>query len=177
VDHRLTPEQLVAFLEAMRAAYPQHYALVATLAYTGLRFCHASALRWEDWDEPAGVLRVVRKHFRGKVGPVSRKKRAPKEYPVEPELAQVLRDHRARLRGAQAQAPKGEVGEVGKVGAAGWMFPSAEGTLRTPNSLDRAWARCLKQAGITKRFTVHGRATRSPISYVGRTWTRWSAGR
>jgi hypothetical protein len=39
---------------------------------------------------------------------------------------------------------------------AGWMFPSAEGTLRTPNSLDRAWAKCLRQAGITKRFTVHG---------------------
>jgi integrase len=149
----LTPEQLVAFLEAMRGAYPQHYALVATLAYTGLRFCHASALRWEDWDEQAGVLRVVRKHFRGKVGAVSRKKRAPKEYPVEPELAQVLRDHRARLLGAQAQATERGGGEGGE---AGWMFPSAEGTLRTPNSLDRAWARCLKQAGIAKRFTVHG---------------------
>jgi hypothetical protein len=36
------------------------------------------------------------------------------------------------------------------------MFPSAEGTLRTPNSLDRAWAKCLRQAKITKRFTVHG---------------------
>ena len=36
------------------------------------------------------------------------------------------------------------------------MFPSAEGTLRTPNSLDRAWARCKQIAGITKRFTVHG---------------------
>jgi integrase len=147
----LTPEQLVAFLEAMRGAYAQHYALVATLAYTGLRFCHASALRWEDWDEQAGVLRVVRKHFRGKVGPVSRKKRAPKEYPVEPELAQVLRDHRVRLLGAQGTERGG-----GDGGEAGWMFPSAEGTLRTPNSLDRAWARCLKQAGITKRFTVHG---------------------
>src|ERR1044071_8011949 len=39
---------------------------------------------------------------------------------------------------------------------AAWMFPSAEGTLRTPNSLDRAWAKCLKHAKITKRFTVHG---------------------
>src|SRR6185436_11010324 len=39
---------------------------------------------------------------------------------------------------------------------AGWMFPSTEGTLRTPNSLDRAWARCKQIAGITKRFTVHG---------------------
>lgn len=36
------------------------------------------------------------------------------------------------------------------------MFPSAEGTLRTSNSLDRAWGKCLQQAEITKRFTVHG---------------------
>jgi integrase len=144
-SNSLTPEQLVAFLEAMRSHYPQHYALVATLAYTGLRFCHASALRWEDWDEQAGVLRVVRKHFRGTVGPVSRKKRAPKEYPVEPELAQILRDHRERLQHAEAKGIE-----------EGWMFPSAEGTLRTPNSLDRAWAKCLEHAGITKRFTVHG---------------------
>lgn len=93
----LTPEQLIAFLEAMRASYPQHYALVATLAYTGLRFCHASALRWEDWDEQAGVLRVVRKHFRGEVGAVSRKKQSPKEYPVEPELTEILKQQRQRL--------------------------------------------------------------------------------
>jgi integrase len=40
---------------------------------------------------------------------------------------------------------------------AGWMFPSTEGTLRrAPNSLDRAWAKCLKRAKITKRFTVRG---------------------
>lgn len=141
----LTPEQLIAFLEAMRTNYPQHYALVATLAYTGLRFCHASALRWEDWDEQGGVLRVVRKHFRGEVGPVSRKKQAPKEYPVEPELADILKQQRKLLLEAQAPGL-----------ADGWMFPSAEGTLRTTNSLDRAWTKCLKLAGVTKRFTVHG---------------------
>ncbi len=129
----------------MRTHYPQHHALVATLAYTGLRFCHASALRWEDWDEESGVLRVVRKHFRGEIGPVSRKKQAPKEYPVEPELTEILREHRQRMLREQAKGLEG-----------GWMFPSTEGTLRTPNSLDRAWARCLKHATITKRFTVHG---------------------
>lgn len=112
----------------------------------------------------AGVLRVVRKHFRGKVGPVARKKRAPKEYPVEPELTQILRDHRERL--FQDEARRIEEG---------WIFPSAEGSLRTPNSLDRAWSQCLRHAKITKRFT--GCATRSPISYVGRMWMRWSAGR
>jgi len=129
----------------MRTNYAQHYALVATLAYTGLRFCHASALRWEDRDEEAGVLRVVRKHFRGEIGPVSRRKQAPKEYPVEPELTEILREHRQRMLREQAKGLE-----------AGWMFPSTEGTLRTPNSLDRAWVKCLKHAKITKRFTVHG---------------------
>src|SRR5262245_61280648 len=104
----------------MRTTYPHHHALVATLAYTGLRFCHASALRWEDWDEEAGVLRVVRKHFRGEIGPVSRKKQAPKEYPVEPELAEILNQQRKRLF-------PDHVGAV-----EGLMFPSAERTLRTP---------------------------------------------
>jgi integrase len=86
----LSPAQLAAFLTAMRTHYPQHYALVVLLAYTGLRFCHASALHWDDWDDEAGgVLRVSRKQVRGKVGSVTRKKRAPKEYPVEPELAEI----------------------------------------------------------------------------------------
>ena len=66
-------------------------------------------------------------------------------YPVEPELAEILRAHRERLLQTNAKGL-----------AEGWMFPSAEGTLRTPNSLDRAWAKCLKHAEITKRFTVHG---------------------
>jgi integrase len=47
----LLPEQLVQFLAEMERRYPQHYPLTATLALTGLRFCHASALRWEDFDE------------------------------------------------------------------------------------------------------------------------------
>jgi integrase len=64
----LSPAQLAAFLTAMRTRYPQHYALVVLLAYTGLRFCHASALHWQDWEEAGGVLRISRKQVRGKVG-------------------------------------------------------------------------------------------------------------
>ena len=141
----LSPEQLAAFLMAMRTHYPQHYGMVVTLAYTGLRWCHASALRWEDYDENAGIIRVERKQVRGEVGAVSRKKRAPKEYPVEPELAEILKWHRQRLLKEQAPGL-----------SAGWMFPSSIGTLRTPNSLDRAWVRCLTEAEIKHRFTVHG---------------------
>jgi len=141
----LSAEQLVAFLTAMRTHYPQHHAMVVLLSYTGLRWCHASALRWEDYDEKAGIIRIERKQVRGEVGPVSRKKRAPKEYPVEPELAEILKWHRQRLLKEQAPGL-----------AAGWMFTSSAGTLRTPNSLDRAWVRCLKEAKIVHRFTVHG---------------------
>src|SRR5512147_1712990 len=36
------------------------------------------------------------------------------------------------------------------------MFPSKTGTLRSPNSVDAAWSKCLAKAGITKRFTLHG---------------------
>ena len=46
----LEPEELAGFLTAMKAEAPQHWGLSVLLAYTGLRFCHASALRWEDWD-------------------------------------------------------------------------------------------------------------------------------
>ncbi|TMQ17791.1 MAG: phage integrase family protein [Deltaproteobacteria bacterium] len=94
---------------------------------------------------------------RSAIGPVSRKKRAPKEYPVEPELAEILRAHRQRMLREQAKGLE-----------AGWMFPSTRGTLRTPNSLDRAWENSLEHAEITKRFTVHGlRYTFTHYSTVG----------
>ena len=141
----LTPGQLGALLGAMERLYPHHHALVATLAYTGLRFCHASALRWEDVDEQAGVLRIARKNIRGRIGPVSRRKRAPREYPLHPELARILREHRHRMLAKQAKGLE-----------EGWMFPSANGKARTHTGLQKAWAACLKAAEIKERFTIHG---------------------
>jgi len=68
---------------------------------------------------------------------VSRKKRAPSVIPVEPEQARL----------AAAKAPGF---------SQGWMFPSDTGTLRTPNTMDRAWAKCLDAAKVKHRFTVYG---------------------
>jgi integrase len=141
----LEPDELAAFLSAMRAEFPHHWGLSVLLAYTGLRFCHASALRWEDWDRDRGLIRVLRKQVRGKVAPVTRKKQAPREIPVEPELAAALDEHRAMLLADQAPGL-----------AEGWMFPSSAGTLRVPNSLYKAWRRCMEVTGIERRFTVHG---------------------
>jgi len=46
-------------------------ALAATLALTGLHFCHATALRWEDFEEERAILRIERRQLRGRVGPVT----------------------------------------------------------------------------------------------------------
>lgn len=91
------------------------------------------------------MIRVVRKNIRGRVGPVSRKKKALPVYPIHPELAEILREHRRRL--LEDQAPGVD---------SGWVFPSATGGLRTPSGLWKAWRACLKESKIADRFTVHG---------------------
>ena len=141
----LASDELARFLWAMREGYPHHLALTAVLAFTGLRFCHASALQWDDWDEENEVIYVKRKQVRGRVGKVSRKKRAPRQLPVEPELAMILREHRQLMLAQQAPG----LGD-------GWIFPSKVGTLRAPSSLYKAWERCLEAAEIDRRFTIHG---------------------
>lgn len=142
----LTPGELSQFLDVMRREYPRNYALTVTLAFTGLRFCHASALKWDDIDEGRGVIRVQRKNVRGHVGPVSRRKRAPRELPLGPELASILREHRRAL--VERQAPGLDDG---------WCFPGLTGALRTPGSLWKAWQGCMASIGMAdQRFTVHG---------------------
>jgi integrase len=144
-ENALRPEQLQALLDAFKEKAPQHYGLVAVQAFTGLRFAHASALKWEDVDYEAGVIHVRRRQVRGDVGPVSRRKRAPRRYPLAPELAEILRWHRRQL--LETQAPGFEEG---------WMFPSSSGTLRASSSVQKAWKVCCEAAGITGRFTPHG---------------------
>jgi len=95
----LSPDQLGRFLAAMKAdsLYSRNYALTVMLAFTGLRFCHASALKWEDIDFELGVIRIARRQVLGQVGPVSRKKRAPRELPLPSALAEILKEHRRWL--------------------------------------------------------------------------------
>lgn len=145
VPNSLMPDELCSFLDFMRERYPHHFGLSVLLAYTGLRFCHASAVRWEDWDQDAQLIRVVRKQVRGRVGPVTRKKQAPREIPVDPELGDVLLEHRAWMEVNQWPGRD-----------SGWMFLSSAGTLRAQSGMAKAWRRCLDAAGITRRFTVHG---------------------
>ncbi|MCG8424191.1 MAG: site-specific integrase [Proteobacteria bacterium] len=141
-ENAFTPEELMRFLALMREHYPQHYGLVATLAFTGLRFCHVSPLMWADIDFDAKTITIRRKQVKGVIGPVSRKKRALRTYSMSPKLAEILKWHRSESPGL----PKA------------WVFPSCEGKLRrgASSSLSRAWSKCLDLSGIQRRITVHG---------------------
>lgn len=61
----LTPAQTAAFLAEMRRTYPQWYAMCVLGFLTGLRFSTLSALRWEDVDTTADVIRFVHSQYRG----------------------------------------------------------------------------------------------------------------
>jgi integrase len=137
----LSASELARVIEAMQRRSFQSYALCLTLALTGLRKGEATALRWVDLDYEAGIIRVVRSQWRGMVGtPKTGKART---VPMTTELATVLREQQRRL----AESP---------LGKEGWVFPGRNGGVIAMNALRTALATALKQAGIGRRFTVHG---------------------
>lgn len=71
----------------MKTKHPQH--------------CHATALRFDDVDAVKQVSNVRRKQVRGKVGTISRKKKAPNEIPVAKEILDVIRWHRQTMLAAR----------------------------------------------------------------------------
>lgn len=142
----LSAAELGRFLEAAQQHTPQWHAFFLVLAFTGLRFGEASALRWEDIDESAGVLRVERAHWKGKLD--TTKTGRTRVVPLTSMVLQALRAHRARLLKAQ---------HVGL--ADGWVFPSRQRgqfALMHNTAPRNAIAKCCAKAGISHRFTVHG---------------------
>lgn len=139
----LSAEELGRVLDWVKAKAPQHYPLVATLALTGLRIGEASALKWEDIEEEAGLIRVRRAHWRGRVSTTKTGK--TRSVPLVPELSVVLREHHRRL--VVEKAPG--LGE-------GWMFPSSVGKLHSKEMLRGPLRKALKDVGIERRFTIHG---------------------
>jgi integrase len=115
-----------------------------TSACTGQRFCHVTALQWGDIDFEENLIRFRRKQVRGVVGPISKKKPAPKETPLLPELAQTLRDHKARME---------KLGYPVDVEA--WVFVSRKLTLKQTSSLFTAIRNSEKAAKVTAHVTSH----------------------
>lgn len=141
----VTAQQLGRFLASLRRHNPSDHAIVTAMAFTGLRFCHVAGWKWEDIDEKRGVVHIRRRIYATKEGPISKKKRAPRETALDPALMNILKAHRERLLRAQAKGLE-----------AGWVFPSRNGKARQLSSLVHSWVPATKDAGITARFTPHG---------------------
>jgi hypothetical protein len=65
--------------------------------------------------------------------------------PISKELTKLLGDRRAQLVAQQAPGL-----------SEGWVFPTSEGTLMAHSALTKPLKTALKEAGIEKRFTIHG---------------------
>ena len=139
----LTETELAALLEAFRNHQPRHFPLVFTIALTGLRMGEATALKWKDMDQEAGIIRVRRAHYRGRIKEIKTKR--PRIVPLPEELALVLMDWRHQMLASQHPGLK-----------EGWCFPSNKGKPRSSNVMTKPMRICIKKAKISKRVTIQG---------------------
>lgn len=146
----LTPEEVPAFLAAMRKLYPQHHAFTVLLFATGLRPSSLRPLRrrgpTSDVDWSKGELKVRRSHTRKQTVMEATKTGKRQTIPLPPQLLEVLRWHVDLLDGERAESDL--------------LFPSETGGLRSTSTLDKVFRKVAKAAGIRKRLTPRsGRRT------------------
>ena len=120
------------------------HAAAATQAFTGLRWGELSALKWEDYEVDAHVLRIRRAVSDGQVRSITKTEKA-RTVGVPEVLAGILRIHRERLIKEQHSGV-----------SSGLMFPSKRGTPLGSGRISDALRACCEKAGITRRFTSHG---------------------
>lgn len=123
-------------LRALLAAVPKPWLPIVTMmAFTGLRWGEASALRWEDLDLARGLVKVRRSNWKGRAL-TPKTERSVRTVPLPVELGAVF-----------ATVPKRR--------RRGWLFPTKEGELHRGTPLrDVLDAACVR-AGVT-RITTHG---------------------
>jgi integrase len=143
-SNHLTAEELRIVLEIVERRWPELHLMTEVLAFTGLRWGEVSALKWDDIDEAAGLIRVRRGNWKGIEVP-STKTRKVRTVPLLPHLIEGLREQRRRLIAAQHRGPE-----------AGWVFPAPDGGLHKGYPLQKPLKRALAEAGISRRVTVHG---------------------
>lgn len=111
----LTAEEMSRFLDVLREDFPQWYAIVFTQFATATRFGEVSALRWEDVDEPRGVIYVRRSHWRTRID--TTKTGDEREVVLTDELRDEWRQTLLRMQHRHLHR--------------GWIFPSRKGSRTT----------------------------------------------
>lgn len=160
-QHRTpTLDEMAQIREHYREHHPHLYALLMTMLITGMRFAHASMLRWEDIDEGNGWITPRRSRDKEEVpttGPRNADESSPSRrrlrtvsaplaptkpvrarVPLTPVLRDILRAHRQWCVGAQ---PRGF--------SDGWTFPSAivAGPIQH-NAWTAAWRQTIRELKI-----------------------------
>jgi integrase len=140
----LSGEEMGRFLALLKQRWPQWYALVFVQFATARRFGEVSALRWEDIDEKASVIKIRRSHWQcivdtPKTGQVV-------HVPLTEELHDVLRSWHETL--VQSRHRHLE---------SGWVFPSRVGKPHhNAACMGKAFIDCLREMGFDRRFSSHG---------------------
>jgi integrase len=138
-------DQLRAFLTATDATIPARALLFRLLALTGLRLGEALALRWEDVDRTASMLRIERAVSRGRVGPPKTLK-GVRDVALAPGLLEGLKawDVAAKAKALQAAEPR-----------APWIFASRSGSPGHHGRVDQDFKVALAAAKLSQHFTPH----------------------
>lgn len=142
----LTPDELAKLLPEIEKQDFIVGAMSWVMALTGIRLGEATALRWEEYDEPQGII-IVRRSVSDREFRALTKTRRARIVGVPASLASKLRGYQAEL------VRKQHVGLQ-----SGLMFP---GRRKEPRPIsaghvsDVLRAAC-EAAGIEKRFTSHG---------------------
>lgn len=131
----LSADQLQALLRSVEELYPTWYPEMLLMAFSGMRPSELYALRWDQVDLDAHVLRLTRSVHRGIVSPP--KTGEPREVALTAGICATLRMHEEHLRRSKHPGL-----------SSGLVFPSRAGTHRTPSSLHKILRLSAKAAGI-----------------------------
>jgi integrase len=136
----LLPEQLGHLLQVVEKHWPQWYAEVYVLAYTGMRVGELYALEWTDCRPAEHCIYVQRAVWYGHVG--TTKTEDPRVVAMPKEMWRVLKEHRQRL-----------VREQHRGLSTGLTFPSDAGEYRFPSGIQKVLAEASIVAELPLKVT------------------------
>ncbi|MEM9489364.1 MAG: tyrosine-type recombinase/integrase [Myxococcota bacterium] len=136
----LNPERLGALLahfsdEWLDALY--------VIAFTGIRWCEVSGLKWSDLDLARGILRIKRSNVKGHLGP-SKTRKSRRTLGLVSEVVERLQARLERMKAARHPGLR-----------KAWVFARHDGEHYAGYPLRKHLDRACKAASITSRFTTH----------------------
>jgi integrase len=141
----LTREEVSLLLEACRAYYPGHYALVLLLVRAGLRIGEALALRWGDVDFNGRFAEVRQTWSNGRLTITKGNRR--RRVDLSLHLTETLKALLVERKKETLRKGWGEVPE--------WVSTSQRGTrLTRGNFYDWVWVKLLRKAGL-RQVRIH----------------------